>query len=56
MALAAYSGRIDAMAFLLERGASPDGEVTGQTGIHLASILHRDETVEWLVERGASVS
>lgn len=54
-ALAAYSGRIDALAFLLERGASPDGKVNGLTGLHLAAILDRVGTARWLVEHGASL-
>jgi ankyrin repeat protein len=56
MALAAYSGRIEAMQFLLERGASPDGKVGGLTGIHLAAILDRVGAVRWLVEHGADLS
>jgi hypothetical protein len=53
LALAAYSGRIEAMAYLLERGASPDGKANGLTALHLAVITNRLATVRWLVEHGA---
>ena len=56
MALAAYSGRIESMAFLLDRGASPDGKVNGLTGLHLAVILDRVDTLRWLVEHGADLT
>jgi hypothetical protein len=56
MALAAYSGRIEAMAYLRERGASPSGAVhLGLTGLHLAVITNRVDAARWLVEHGADL-
>jgi ankyrin repeat protein len=55
-ALAAYSGRLEVMGVLLERGADVNGSVhLGLTGLHLAAIRHRLETMRWLVERGGDV-
>lgn len=53
-ALACYSGRIEAMRFLHERGADPSGGVhLGLTGLHLAVIAQRPDVARWLVEHGA---
>jgi hypothetical protein len=56
-ALAAFSGRLEAMQWLLDRGASVDGAVhLGLTALHLAVIRGRIEVVEWLVGHGANIS
>lgn len=56
VALAAYSGRIEAIAYLLERGASPSGPAhLGLTGLHFAVVNDRVETARWLVEHGADL-
>jgi hypothetical protein len=53
-ALACYSGRIEAMRFLHERGSDPSGSVhLGLTGLHLAVIARRPDVARWLVEHGA---
>jgi Ankyrin repeats (many copies) len=55
-ALAAFSGRLDVMALLLERGADVNGSVhLGLTALHLAVIRRRLETMRWLVEHGGDV-
>ncbi|MDQ6673136.1 MAG: ankyrin repeat domain-containing protein [Chloroflexota bacterium] len=56
-ALAAYSGRLEAMQRLLDRGADVNGAAhLGLNGLHLATITRRVDTVRWLVEHGADVS
>jgi len=56
-ALAAYSGRIEAMAWLLEHGADVNGAVHRRlTGLHLAVISGRVDTARWLVAHGAKGS
>jgi len=55
--LAAYSGRFEVLALLLQRGADVNGSVhLGLTGLHLAAIRRRLQTMRWLVERGGDVS
>jgi hypothetical protein len=57
LALAAYSGRIEPMQLLLDRGAHIDGTVhLGMTALHMTVITRRTETARWLVERGADRS
>src|SRR5439155_24133635 len=53
-ALAAYNGRLEAMAFLLERGASVRGRAHGTTSLRFAAIARRRVVLDWLVERGAA--
>jgi hypothetical protein len=56
-ALAAYSGRLESMQYLLDRGADVDGAAhLGLTGLHLAVITGRVETASWLVDHGADLS
>jgi hypothetical protein len=56
-ALAAFSGRLEVLALLLERGADVNGSVhLGLTGLHLAAIRRRLETMQWLAERGSDAS
>jgi hypothetical protein len=56
LALAAYSGRIEAMELLLEQGANVDGVLHGYPPTHFAAILRRRDVVEWLLEHGASLT
>lgn len=52
--LAAFSGRIEALQWLLERGASINGTLhLGLTALHLAVMGQRLDVAQWLVERGA---
>jgi hypothetical protein len=53
-ALAAYNGRLDAMAFLLERGASVRGRAHGTPALRFAAIARRRDVLDWLVARGAA--
>ncbi len=53
---AARSGRIDALAFLLEHGAAIDGDPYRGTALLWAVAKHRAETVGWLLDHGAHVS
>ncbi len=56
-ALAAYSGRIEAMAWLLEHGADVNGAVHRRlTGLHLAVLSGRVDTARWLVAHGADLA
>ena len=53
-ALAAYNGRLEALADLLARGAAVDGVLhLGLTGLHLAVIRRRVDVATWLVAHGA---
>jgi ankyrin repeat protein len=57
LGFAAYSGRIEAMQFLVERGADVNGSVhLGMTPLHMAVITRRTETARWLVEHGADLA
>ena len=53
-ALAAYNGRLEAMEFLLARGASVRGRAHGITALRFAVIARRSDVVSWLVARGAA--
>jgi hypothetical protein len=53
-ALAAYNGRLDAMAFLLEQGASVRGRAHGTPALRFAAIARRRDVLDWLVARGAA--
>ncbi|MDR6293036.1 ankyrin repeat protein [Inquilinus ginsengisoli] len=52
---AARSGRIEAMAALLARGADIDAAPHNGAALHWALLSHRAETVEWLVGQGADI-
>jgi len=53
-ALAAYSGRLKAMQWLLEHGASVNGTAhLGLTALHFAVIRQRLDVITWLIEHGA---
>jgi Ankyrin repeats (3 copies) len=52
-ALAAFNGRREAMAVLLERGASVDGRAHGLTALHFAVAAGRLDVVRWLLDHGA---
>jgi ankyrin repeat protein len=52
---AARSGRIEAMAFLLERGADIDAEPCNGTALHWAVARRRAEATAWLLERDADI-
>ncbi len=52
---AARSGRIDAMALLLERGADIDAEPYNGTALHWAVARRRPEAAAWLLDRGADI-
>jgi hypothetical protein len=54
-ALAAYNGRVDAMEFLLERGASVRGRAHGTTALRFAVIARRRDVLDWLDAHGAVV-
>ncbi len=53
---AARSGRIEAMAALLARGADIDGAPHNGAALHWALLSHRAEAVDWLIGQGADVS
>lgn len=53
---AARSGRIEAMAALLARGADIDGAPHNGAALHWALLSHRVEAVDWLLGQGADVS
>jgi ankyrin repeat protein len=51
--LAAFSGRLEPMQYLLEHGADINGSVhLGLTAAHLAVMHQRLETLRWLVDHG----
>ncbi|HRQ41589.1 MAG TPA: ankyrin repeat domain-containing protein [Chloroflexota bacterium] len=52
---AAKSGRIQALAYLLNRGANLDGEPYNGTALFWAVSCEQTETVRWLLEHGADV-
>ncbi|MGK9231615.1 ankyrin repeat domain-containing protein [Inquilinus limosus] len=53
---AARSGRIEAMAALLARGADIDGAPHNGAALHWALLAHRAEAADWLVGHGADVN
>jgi hypothetical protein len=56
-ALAAFSGRLEALESLLERGADVNGAVhLGLTALHLAVVGRRLDTARWLVAHGADLA
>jgi hypothetical protein len=55
--LAAFSGRLEPMQYLLEHGADINGGVhLGLTAAHLAVMNQRLETLRWLVDHGIDLS
>jgi ankyrin repeat protein len=52
---AARSGRIEAMAALLARGADIDGAPHNGAALHWALLSHRAEAVDWLIGQGADI-
>jgi ankyrin repeat protein len=52
---AARSGRVDAMAFLLERGADIDAEPYNGTALHWAVARRRPAAAAWLIDHGADI-
>jgi hypothetical protein len=55
-ALAAYNGRLEAMALLVERGASVHGRAHGTTALRVAAIARRRDVIDWLLDHGAARS
>jgi hypothetical protein len=55
LALAAFSGRLEAMELLLAHGASVDGRAHGLAAIHFATIAGRLDVVRWLLDHGADL-
>jgi ankyrin repeat protein len=56
-ALAAYSGRLETMHFLLEHGADVNGSVhLGMTALHMSVITQRVDAARWLIDHGADAS
>lgn len=55
LSYAARSGRIDAMAFLRERGAEIDAEPYNGTALHWAVARRRPEAAAWLIDHGADL-
>ena len=53
---AARSGRIEAMAFLGERGADLDAEPYNGTALHWAVARKQTEAVAWLIDHGADIN
>jgi len=53
---ATRSGRIDAMAFLLERGADIDAEPYNGTALHWAVARRQVEAATWLLDHGADIN
>jgi ankyrin repeat protein len=52
---AARSGRIDAMEFLLARGADIDGEPYNGTALHWAVASRQLDAAAWLLDHGANI-
>ena len=52
---AAKNGRIQTLAFLLDRGANVNGEPYNGTALFWAISCEQTETVRWLLEHGADV-
>lgn len=53
---AARSGRIDAMVFLIERGAGIDAEPYNGTALHWAVARRQVEATAWLIAHGADIN
>jgi ankyrin repeat protein len=53
---AARSGRIEAMAFLLARGAAVDAEPYNGTALHWAVARRAVEAATWLIDHGADIN
>ena len=53
---AARSGRIEAMAFLIERGADIDAEPYNGTALHWAVTQRRVDAAVWLLDHGADLN
>ena len=53
---AARSGRIDAMAFLAERGADLNAEPYNGTALHWAVARRPAEAAAWLIDHGADIN
>lgn len=53
---AARSGRIDAMAFLIDRGAAIDAEPYNGTALHWAIARKQHEAAAWLIDHGADIN
>jgi ankyrin repeat protein len=56
LSYAARNGRIDAMAFLLARGAAIDAEPYNGTALHWAVARKQAEAVAWLIDHGADLN
>jgi hypothetical protein len=53
---AARSDRLDAMAFLIERGTDIDAEPYNGTALHWAVARRRSEAAAWLLDHGADIN
>lgn len=53
---AARSGRLDAMAFLIERGADINAEPYNGTALHWAVARRQVEAATWLLDHGADIN
>lgn len=53
---AARSGRIDAMVFLIARGADIDAEPYNGTALHWAVAQRQVEAATWLIDHGAGIN
>ena len=53
---AARSGRIEAMALLVERGADIDAEPYNGTALHWAVARRRPDAAAWLMDHGADIN
>jgi ankyrin repeat protein len=53
---AARSGRIDAMAFLLEQGADVNAEPCNGTALHWAIARRKTQAAAWLLDHGADIN
>jgi ankyrin repeat protein len=53
---AARNGRIDAMAFLIERGADVNAEPYNGTALHWAVARRKPQAIAWLLDHGADIN